>query len=649
MPQPINILQQYWKHHAFRPLQEEIIQSVLTGNDTLALLPTGGGKSICFQVPALLMDGLCLVISPLIALMLDQVDSLKQKGISAAALHSGLTTVEVKEILLNAADGRYKFLYCSPERLESKLFAAYLPVLPIRLLVIDEAHCISQWGYDFRPPYLRIAATRKQLPRVTMIALTASATPMVQQDIIEKLNLQSTAVFRQSFERPNISYSNFLVDSKINKIIRILQKVDGSSIVYCNNRKQTKKIAEALLLQGISADFYHAGLPQELREIKQQNWIQHKCRVMVCTNAFGMGIDKADVRTVIHHDSPDCIENYYQEAGRAGRDGKRAFAVLLYQQKDLTELINNVDKKFPPIPIIKEVYQAIADYLQIPVGNGEGIYYDIDFTAFVQNFKLDPLLVMNTLRVLEQEGHIQFADHIFLPTQVSFTATKEAIYLFEENFPLLESLIKALLRTYEGIIDNRVSVFEQTLAKICRITTDEITLQLKQLQQHGIIEYLPKKETPQIHFLVNRAPAAHLHIQQDAYLQRKKLYEQRVQTMVHYAIELTTCRSRFIANYFGDNHANNCGVCDNCLAAKRKTLTEQEFATIEMSLQKMGKVNIPLDAFFLSINTISKEKIWTVLNCLQSEDKIFISDTKKISWLPKAKLSSTASGSSPTA
>ncbi len=634
MRTPKEILQQYWKHPSFRPLQEEIIQTILDGHDTLALLPTGGGKSVCFQVPGLLLDGLCLVISPLIALMRDQVDNLNNKGISAASLHSGLSFFEVKNILRDAADGEYKFLYCSPERLESKLFIEYIPVLPVSLLVIDEAHCISQWGYDFRPPYLRIAATRNLFKDAPLIALTASATPLVQKDIIEKLALKQTAVFQQSFERPNLSYSVFLVDSKINKIINILQKVAGSSIIYCNNRKQTKKVAELLSLQGIAADFYHAGLSQQVREMKQQAWIQNKVRAMVCTNAFGMGIDKPDVRIVIHHDVTDCLENYYQEAGRAGRDGKKAYAVLLYQQKDIAELLSNSLKKFPTIKVIKQVYQAIADYLQIPVGNGEGIYYPFDFSTFIRNFKLEALLVMNVLKVLEQEDLISFSENIFLPTQVSFVTNKEGISNFEKAYPEIEPIIKALLRTYEGIIDNRVSIYEQQIAKICKLPIEKITAALKLLTSHGIIEYLPKKETPQIQFLTNRASAEYLVIHQDAYLHRKKLYEKRVGTIIAYTKEVSTCRSKYISNYFGDTSDKNCGVCDNCINAKKKKLSSTEFATIESELKKQTHTTFITVAQFIALmKEFSTEKIWCALEFLQSEEKININDVQEIKWL----------------
>lgn len=633
MNQAKNILQQYWKHNEFRPLQEEIIQSVISGNDTLALLPTGGGKSICFQIPGLMLDGLCLVISPLIALMRDQVDNLNNKGITAAALHSGMSFYEVKNTLRNAAEGAYKFLYCSPERLESKLFIDYIPILPIGLLVIDEAHCISQWGYDFRPPYLRIAATRKQLGKIPLIALTASATPSVQKDIIQQLGLKETAVFRQSFERPKLSYSTFLVESKINKLLEILQNVPGTSIVYCNNRKQTKKIAEALTIQGIAADFYHAGLSQPIREMKQQAWLQNKIRTMVCTNAFGMGIDKPDVRVVIHHDITECLENYYQEAGRAGRDGKRAYAVLLHQKKDTIELMTNTQKKFPTIKVIKQVYQAIADYLQIPIGSGEGIYYDFDLTEFTKRFKLDLLLTINVLKVLEQEEHIQFSENIFLPTQVAFTIDKSDLDLFEKQYPKLEPIIKALLRTYEGIFDNRVSIYEQQLAKIINCKTEDINHALKQLSTYGIIEYLPKKESPQIQYLVNRAPAAYLAINQDAYLKRKKLYEERVRTIIDYANKHEGCRSKFIANYFGDTSINNCGICDNCLQAKKKKMSAADFSVIHDFLKQKNAKPIFVKEILETFHQFNKEQIWSALELLQSEEKIHISISNEIKWI----------------
>ena len=626
MTTPLSILKQFWHHDSFRPMQEEIIQSVLEGNDTLALLPTGGGKSICFQVPALLKEGLCLVISPLIALMRDQVDSLLQKDIPAIALHSGLSLFEVKKILQQATHGDYKFLYLSPERLETYLFKEYLPALNVSLVVVDEAHCVSQWGYDFRPPYLRIAIVRNELPGVPVIALTASATPIVLDDIAAKLRFTNGRIFRQSFERANISYSSFCVDSKINKLAGILEKVTGSSIVYCNNRKQTRDLAQLLALRQISVDFYHAGLPQQARDEKQQAWINDTMRVMVCTNAFGMGIDKPAVRTVIHYDSPDCLENYYQEAGRAGRDGKRAYGVLVYQKENISGLKALPERRFPPIPEIKRIYQSLADYLQIPVGIGEGNYYDFDLAEFLKNFKLDSLVVINTLKVLEQEGHITFSETIFLPSQVVFTTSKEILNEFEKSHPHLAPLLKGLLRTYEGIFENRVSVYEKQLARITRLTIDAVKDQLLQLQSFAIIEYLPQKDTPQIHFLVNRASAKYLHIDQDNYLNRKKQYTERVENMIRY-IELTNeCRSRYIANYFGDFAGKDCGVCDNCLHRKRKTLSSEEFSFIQKKIMQLPPSVGSVADMLLHLQKISKEKVWTVLEFLQSEGSIHIDE-----------------------
>jgi ATP-dependent DNA helicase RecQ len=625
MSDPHSILKQYWDYDLFRPLQEEIIQSVLDKKDTLALLPTGGGKSICFQVPAMLLDGLCLVISPLIALMQDQVANLQNKGINAVVLHSGLSFFEVKRTLQEITAGDTKFLYLSPERLETNLFREYLPALEVSLIVVDEAHCISQWGYDFRPPYLRIANLREELPDVPVIALTASATPQVQEDIQQRLQFKTPNLFRQSFERPNISYSSFLVDSKINKLIEVLNKVSGTSIVYCGSRKQTKELSYLLGLQGISADHYHAGLSPEERSGKQEAWINNQTRVIVCTNAFGMGIDKPDVRSVIHFDVPDCLENYYQEAGRAGRDGKRAFAVLLHQHEDLGELKALPDKRFPAIAQIKKIYQALADHLQVPVGSGQGQYYDFDLMNFVKNFQLDSLQVINTLKMLEQEGHISFAENIFLPSQVQFNVGRETLETFEQAHPEFEDMIKCLLRAYQGIIDNRVSISEKQLMKLSRLPMETIQKQLEQLRAFSIIEYLPQKNTPQVHYLLNRAPAQYLHIDQDNYLERKKLYAARVQTMIDY-IGTDTCRSRFIANYFGDKATKDCGVCDNCLARKKKAISATEFKQIQEQLIGLLAPTTTVETVLSMLNKYGKDKIWAVLDFLQDEQLIQIDE-----------------------
>jgi len=631
MPSPEEILVKYWNYTSFRGLQKEIVQSVLDGKDTLALLPTGGGKSICYQVPALIMDGLCLVISPLIALMKDQVANLEKRGIPALALHSGLTFYETRKALLEASSGSYKFLYLSPERLETKLFKEHLPILDINLIAVDEAHCISQWGYDFRPPYLRIAALRNELADVPVLAVTASATSLVEKDITDKLSFKTYSTFRQSFERPNISFSVFKEDSKINKVIDILNKVKGSSIVYCKSRRLVKETAQLIAIQGIAADFYHAGLTQEERNRKQEAWLQNKTRVMVCTNAFGMGIDKPDVRTVVHYDTPDCLENYYQEAGRAGRDQKKAYTVLLYNTEDVIALKSLPDMRFPAMQGIRKVYQALADYLQIPVGIGEGNFYDFDLNEFIKLFKLDAHLVISVLKALEQEGLLTFSENIFLPAQVNFTAPKELLEDFENSHPELEPIIKCLLRTYEGIYDNRVSVHERQLAKLTQTNIDKIKQDLLRLKAFGIIEYLPQKETPQINFLTNRAPAEFLHINHEQYLERKQQYKLRVEVMLKYLQLKRDCRSKYIAQYFGDAEAEDCGVCDNCLNKKDAKLSSTEFKRIHDKIMRSIPVSgIALSELIHHLNGIRKNKAWQVLEYLQSEKKIQIDDVGKV-------------------
>ena len=502
-----------------------------------------------------------------------------------------------------------------------------MPALNISLIAVDEAHCISQWGYDFRPPYLRIANLRAELPQVPILALTASATPLVQDDIIAKLQLTQPEIFRQSFERANLSYSVFNTVSKINKVIDILHNVPGSSIIYCRNRRLTKETAYLLGLQKISADYYHAGLTQEERNAKQSSWINNTTRVIVCTNAFGMGIDKSDVRTVIHYDVPDCIENYYQEAGRAGRDHRKAYAVLLYQQQDVTELESLPDIRFPVMYDIRKVYQALADYLQIPVGTGEGIYFDFDLSEFAKNFKLDIHLVINVLKVLEQEGHIQFNENIFLPAQVCFIIPTAMLLDYEARHPALEPLMKCLLRTYEGIMGNRVSVHEKQIAKLVRKHPDDVKKELHQLASLGAIEYLPQKETPQIHFLMNRAPAQFLYINHENYLHRKQQFEIRTGAMLRYIHLKNECRSRYIAYYFDDDNVQDCGICDVCLQKKNKTLTEAEFKKIEERIYgHIPQEGRPVKDLLHHLSGTKKEKIWKVLDFLQAEKKLHVNN-----------------------
>jgi len=775
------ILKEFWGYDAFRPLQEDVINSVLDGKDTLALMPTGGGKSLCYQVPALAKEGLCLVISPLIALMKDQVENLRRKNITAFAIYSGMSRAEVINTLKVATNSNCKFLYVSPERLETNLFKEYLPGMNINLVAVDEAHCISQWGYDFRPPYLRIAALREELNDIPILALTASATREVQDDICEKLTsplgplrqgrrwdqpsvrypkykihqivqyenarihraksteaeaklwqllrnskigskfrrqhpieafiidfvclekgliievdggyhnneeqklydeyrtdelkqkkftvlrfsndevladsyavqkkitdliklldidrVAATAapfsirdgeglgmrwnIFRQSFERKNLSYSVFKVDSKINKVIEILNKVQGSAIVYCKSRKRTKEIAELLQLQNIVSDFYHAGLPQEERHKRQEDWIKNKTRVIVCTNAFGMGIDKPDVRSVIHADVPDCLENYYQEAGRAGRDGERSFAVLLYDDNDITELEGLAATRYPSFDDIKNVYQSVANYLQLPAGTGEGNYFDFDINDFVKKFKLNTHSAIYSLKALEQDNWLSLNEQVFLPSKIKFTTTKEVLYDFERSHPELEPAIKALLRGYEGIFDFPASISEIVLIRLLKKNVEEIKKDLHQLNQYGIIHYEPQKDSPQLYFPRNRVKAEDLSVNMDLYHKRKEKFVARVKNIIQYVSELVTCRSKMIGSYFGDNKLHNCNVCDNCLRQKKLHIDEKEFEKISNRIQTvLAPQPLPSKELMDQLGAIKKEKAWKVIEFLQAENKL---------------------------
>jgi ATP-dependent DNA helicase RecQ len=655
------ILKQYWGYNSFRPLQEEIINSVLDGKDTLALMPTGGGKSVCYQIPGLAKEGLCLVISPLIALMKDQVENLRKKNITAYAIYSGMTRKEVINVLKVAAQSNCKFLYVSPERLETSLFKEYLPALDINLIAVDEAHCISQWGYDFRPPYLRIAALREDVPNIPVLALTASATIEVQNDICGKLgpppavaeglpqamqtppkeglvktpligdSIKDWCVFRQSFERANLSYSVFKVDSRINKIIEILKNVPGCGIVYCSSRKRTKEIADLIKMHGISADHYHAGLTQEERSSRQEQWIQNKIRVIVCTNAFGMGIDKPDVRVVVHADVPDCLENYYQEAGRAGRDGKKAYAVLLYSHKDHKELEESIQIRYPSLNDIRDVYQSISNYLQIPSGTGEGQYYGFDIIDFIKKFKLNSQTVFYSLKILEQDEWLSFNEQVFLPSTVLFTTSKEYLYQFEKDHSHLEPLIKTLLRTYEGVFEYPASISENTIAFLLKKEKTEIKNQLTDLHRYNLIGYIPQKDSSQLLLLRTRIKAEDLSIDMQAFNKRKERFAARVHSMIQYVQETTECRSKLIGSYFGDHELTGCGICDNCLRQRSIHLSKEEFDSInDRIVSSMKDQSIHTKELLQQLKGIKKEKAWKVLHHLHAENKI---ELDKAGWV----------------
>lgn len=620
------VLKKYWGYETFRPLQQEIIEAVLAGNDTLAIMPTGGGKSICFQVPSMAKDGLCLVVTPLIALMKDQVLNLKNKGIPALSIYSGMSFTEVEKTLKNAAYGNFKFLYVSPERLETELFLEYVSIIKINLIAVDEAHCISQWGYDFRPPYLRIAALREYFPDVPFLALTASATLEVRKDICEKLlfkkNQQS---FQQSFERPNLSYSAFELSSKQNKLLTILKKVPGTGIVYCKTRKRAKEIAEMLNLNGISADYYHAGLTNEERNKKQEDWISNKTRIIACTNAFGMGIDKPDVRTVVHYDVPDALENYYQEAGRAGRDGKKSYAVLLYNEAELNQLKKQVDIKFPSKEIIRKIYGGLCNFLQLPAGSGSGKAFDFDINTFAKNFKLDAYTINSVLKILEQEELITYSEQFFSPPTVEFTIDKQSLHLFEQSHPQYDEIIKGLLRSYDGIFDFPSAINEDQLSKFVSIKRERLLQLLNELKAYNVIDYTPQKEKPQIYFLQNRVRAEDLFINERNILKRKEAYQKRLNAMIDFCTNEKECRSKMIGRYFNDHNLHLCSVCDTCLRSKNIKLSSEEFQAISIAIKKISSETALSSAqLFEQLSSFKENNIRKVLNFLQEEHMIIV-------------------------
>ena len=628
-----SIVKEYWGYDTFRPLQAEIITAVLEGKDVLALLPTGGGKSICFQVPTLAKDGICLVISPLIALIKDQVENLKNKGINALAIYSGMPFLEIKKTLQNAAYGNYKFLYVSPERLETALFLDYLPALNINLIAVDEAHCISQWGYDFRPAYLNIAKIREQIPTVPVLALTASATKNVQEDICEKLLFTNAAQsFQQSFARPNLSYSIFNVASKQTKLLSILKNVSGSGIVYCKSRKHTKEIADLLKLHALNADFYHAGLSNDERNTKQENWIKNKTRIICCTNAFGMGIDKPDVRVVVHYDVPDCLENYYQEAGRCGRDGKRAYAVLLYNDKEITTLLQQPTIKFPDEDTVKNVYIHLMNHLQVPSGIGEGQSFDFDLSTFSASFKIDILTATYCIKILEQENVLSCPETFFNPSTLVFATDKNSLEDFEKTNPVFEPLIKGLLRSYEGIFDFPSTIYETQLAKFIKMDVSTVKKQLVHLHQNRLIVYTPQKDKPQIYLVQNRMYNDSFKLNLVDYFIRKTNYENRVAAILNYIENTIDCRSKLIGRYFNDTLITNCQICDNCINTNADELSPEDVEKITRELLSLAKTtSVTIKNIRMLLPIYKKNQLWKVLRFLQKEEQLIISNQGDIS------------------
>ena len=625
MHSPSEILNQYWGHAGFRPLQEDIIRSVMDGRDTLALLPTGGGKSVCFQVPALAMEGVCIVVTPLIALMKDQVDALNRKNIKAASIYSGMSKREIDVTLDNCIYGQVKFLYVSPERLQTELFVARAQQMKVNLLAVDEAHCISQWGYDFRPSYLEIATFKQLLPDTPCIALTATATPRVKEDIIQKLDLKTPNTFQGSFLRTKLSLSVRKTADKERKLLEILEKVPGSAIVYVNSRKAAKQLSLWLNHNNISADFYHAGLSHDSRRRKQEEWQMNLQRVMVSTNAFGMGIDKPDVRLVIHYDMPTSIEAYYQEAGRAGRDQKIAYGVILYQESDLLNQQALLEKSHPSPEYIRKVYQAMANYLKIAVGSSALESYDFDVNEFSANFNFSSAEVYQAIQKLKEEGFVDLNESFYHPSRFIFNAGKERVYDFQVANEEYDLLIKAMLRLYGGESFRQFTdLSERQLAKYLNASTYQVIKKLEALQKNGIITYDKIKDTPQLTFLTQRYDAAVLPLNLQRLKERKAVAKEKLQRLADYVATQRECRMKTLCRYFGEELAENCGKCDVCLGRKGEEMPARDVARfsslVKESLRESPKTEKELAQ---DIKNLKSEQVVVGIKALLQTGEIY--------------------------
>ena len=621
------ILKQYWNYDNFRGIQEEIIESIGKGHDTLGLMPTGGGKSITFQVPALAQPGLCLVITPLIALMKDQVRNLRDRGIKALAVYSGMTREEIVVALENCIFGDYKFLYISPERLDTDIFRAKLRNMKINMITVDESHCISQWGYDFRPAYLKISEIRELLPTVPVLALTATATPEVVKDIQNKLGFrEDSRIFRMSFERKNLAYIVRNTESKQEELLHILNSVSGSAIVYTRNRKRTREVAELLVNNEITATFYHAGLNNDVKDQRQKSWLSGESRVMVATNAFGMGIDKPDVRLVIHVDLPDSPEAYFQEAGRAGRDGQKAYAVLLYAKSDKATLSKRITDTFPDKEYIRKVYEDVNYYFQMAMGDGLGCTFAFNLDEFCRNFKHFPVQADSALKILTRAGYLEYTDEQDNASRILFTIHRDELYKLRETDPETEKLINVILRSYTGLFTDYAYINEDSLAIRSGLTRQRIYEILLMLTRRHILHYIPRKKTPYIIYTRERQEAGRLAITRDIYEERKESYITRIKAMTEYATAEDKCRSRMLLRYFGEKNEHNCGLCDVCLSKHHSGMKLGEFQEMENQIREQLETS-PLSAATL-LNRINgeREKAERVLSYLLSEEIIQSND-----------------------
>lgn len=621
------ILKQYWNYDNFRGIQEEIIESIGKGHDTLGLMPTGGGKSITFQVPALAQPGLCLVITPLIALMKDQVRNLRDRGIKALAVYSGMTREEIVVALENCIFGDYKFLYISPERLDTDIFRAKLRNMKINMITVDESHCISQWGYDFRPAYLKISEIRELLPTVPVLALTATATPEVVKDIQTKLGFrEDSRIFRMSFERKNLAYIVRNTENKQEELLHILNSVSGSAIVYTRNRKRTREVAELLVNNEITATFYHAGLNNDVKDQRQRSWLSGESRVMVATNAFGMGIDKPDVRLVIHVDLPDSPEAYFQEAGRAGRDGQKAYAVLLYAKSDKATLSKRITDTFPDKEYIRKVYEDVNYYFQMAMGDGLGCTFAFNLDEFCRNFKHFPVQADSALKILTRAGYLEYTDEQDNASRILFTIHRDELYKLRETDPETEKLINVILRSYTGLFTDYAYINEDSLAIRSGLTRQRIYEILLMLTRRHILHYIPRKKTPYIIYTRERQEAGRLAITRDIYEERKESYITRIKAMTEYATAEDKCRSRMLLRYFGEKNEHNCGLCDVCLSKHHSGMKLGEFQEMENQIREQLETS-PLSAATL-LNRINgeREKAERVLSYLLSEEIIQSND-----------------------
>lgn len=625
-------LARYWGFTSFRPLQEEIIESVISGKDVVGLLPTGGGKSVTYQVPPLAADGLCLVITPLIALMKDQVAKLKKMNIRAMAVHSGMAREEVEIALDNVLYGDYRLLYVSPERLSTTLFRTRLPRFNFTLVAVDEAHCISQWGYDFRPSYLHIADIREMISEeIPFLALTATATPRVVEDIISRLRMKNPSVLKTSFRRPNITYFVREVEDKSAYVLRSLKKEKGCGIIYVNSRKRSKEVAELLVANGIRADFYHAGLPQEMRDRKQTSWSTGETRIIVATNAFGMGIDKPDVRFVIHWDCPDSIEAYYQESGRAGRDGKSSFAVLLWSQDEKRKLADSVRIKFPPVEKIKDVYEAIGNFYQLPVGAGRNSVHDFDLWKFVTAFRFSVTETYNSLNFLQKEGYLEFTDEINNPSRVHFIVNRDDLYKFQVANEEYDRFIKLLLRTYSGMFSEFTPINEEALSARSGLPREVIYQFLLRLSSQGIIHFIPGKKSPMVIFTEERLDRSHLRISPELYLKVKENYIERVERITEYADNKTRCRPAFLTAYFGEE-TGRCGLCDTCQERNELELSKYEFDIIIDKIKKLVGENPMRPEELEARMDLPGEKSIKVIRWLLDHEKLVYDNQHRLTW-----------------